>query len=124
MASRAVTHDLTGLLHHADHGSQYLSVRYSGRLADLGIQASTGTVGDSHDSAAAEVLNALSKTNSPKLATVAHGREVEPGHVGAGLVAQQRPTALRAWLPNPGRGEANHLSQIEASPSVGALANR
>lgn len=35
MASGESTHDLTGLVHHADHGSQYLSLRYSERLADL-----------------------------------------------------------------------------------------
>jgi len=40
MASWAATDDLTGLVHHADHGSQYFSLRYSERLADLGIQAS------------------------------------------------------------------------------------
>ena len=62
MASWAATHDLTGLVHHADHGSQYLSLRYSERLADLGIQASTGSVGDSYDNALAETINGLFKT--------------------------------------------------------------
>jgi len=62
MASWAATDDLTGLVHHADHGSQYLSLRYSERLADLGIRASTGSVGDSYDNTLAETINGLFKT--------------------------------------------------------------
>lgn len=52
---------LEGLIHHADHGSQYLSLAYSNRLTDLGIQASTGSVGDSYDNALAETINGLYK---------------------------------------------------------------
>lgn len=48
---------LKGLVHHSDHGSQYLSIRYSERLASEGIEASTGKVGSSYDNAAAEALN-------------------------------------------------------------------
>ena len=43
-----------GLIHHSDRGSQYLSIRYSGRLADADVEASVGTTGDSYDSALAE----------------------------------------------------------------------
>jgi transposase InsO family protein len=49
------------LVHHSDAGSQYTSVRYSDRLADAGIAASIGTVGDSYDNAMAEALNATFK---------------------------------------------------------------
>ena len=55
-------HDVTGLVHHSDRGVQYLSIRYSERLAELGIIASVGTTGDSYDNAAAEALNRLFKT--------------------------------------------------------------
>lgn len=48
---------LAGLVHHSDHGSQYLSIRYTGRLLSEGIEASTGAVGSSYDNAAAEALN-------------------------------------------------------------------
>ena len=48
---------LAGLVHHSDHGSQYLSIRYTDRLMDEGIDASTGAVGSSWDNAAAEALN-------------------------------------------------------------------
>ena len=46
-----------GLIHHSDHGSQYVSVVYNEKLAKHGIAASTGTVGDSYDNALAENVN-------------------------------------------------------------------
>ena len=54
--------DLAGLVHHADHGSNYLSVVYTDRITELGITPSTGTVGDSYDNALAEAVNGLYKT--------------------------------------------------------------
>ncbi len=53
--------DLTGLVHHSDRGVQYLSVRYSERLADNDIVASVGSKGDSYDNAMAESFNGLYK---------------------------------------------------------------
>ena len=49
--------ETTGLIHHSDHGSQYVSVVYNERLTQHGIAASTGTVGDSYDNALAENVN-------------------------------------------------------------------
>jgi putative transposase len=53
--------DLTGLVHHSDRGGQYLSIRYSERLADNDIVASVGSKGDSFDNAMAESFNGLYK---------------------------------------------------------------
>jgi putative transposase len=50
------------LIHHSDRGSQYLSIRYSERLAEAGIKSSVGSVGDSYDNALAETINGLFKT--------------------------------------------------------------
>ena len=50
------------LIHHSDRGTQYLSIRYSERLAEAGITASVGSVGDSYDNALAETINGLYKT--------------------------------------------------------------
>jgi putative transposase len=50
-----------GLIHHSDRGSQYLSIRYSERLAEVGIEASVGSVGDSYDNALAETIIGLYK---------------------------------------------------------------
>jgi transposase InsO family protein len=51
-----------GLVHHSDRGSQYLSIRYTERLAEAGINASVGSVGDSYDNALAESIIGLYKT--------------------------------------------------------------
>ena len=50
------------LIHHSDRGSQYLSIRYTERLADAGIDTSVGSVGDSYDNALAESIIGLFKT--------------------------------------------------------------
>jgi transposase InsO family protein len=50
-----------GLVHHSDRGSQYLSIKYTERLADAGIEPSVGSVGDSYDNALAETINGLFK---------------------------------------------------------------
>jgi putative transposase len=51
---RAGVEDLSGLIHHGDRGSQYLSIKYTERLADAGAIASAGSKGDSYDNALAE----------------------------------------------------------------------
>jgi len=49
------------LVHHSDRGSQYLSIRYTERLAQAGIEPSVGSRGDSYDNALAESVNGLYK---------------------------------------------------------------
>jgi transposase InsO family protein len=51
-----------GLIHHSDRGSQYLSIRYSEKLTDAGVDPSVGSVGDSYDNALAETIIGLFKT--------------------------------------------------------------
>ena len=53
---------IDALVHHSDRGVQYLSIRYTERLAEAGIEPSVGTVGDSYDNALAETINGLYKT--------------------------------------------------------------
>ncbi|MGV8988759.1 MAG: IS3 family transposase [Cypionkella sp.] len=50
-----------GLVHHSDRGSQYLSIKYTERPAEAGIEPSVGSVGDSYDNALAETINGLFK---------------------------------------------------------------
>lgn len=50
------------LVHHSDRGSQYVSIRYTERLAEAGIEPSVGSVGDSYDNALAETVIGLFKT--------------------------------------------------------------
>lgn len=54
--------DFTALVAHHDHGSQYLSLAHTQRLADAGIRPSVGAVGSSYDNALAESINGLYKT--------------------------------------------------------------
>ena len=51
----------SSLVHHSDRGSQYVSIRYSERLAEAGIEPSVGSRGDSYDNALAETINGLYK---------------------------------------------------------------
>ncbi|MCH7971983.1 MAG: IS3 family transposase, partial [Chloroflexi bacterium] len=51
-----------GLIHHSDRGVQYLSIRYTERLAEAGVVASVGSRGDSYDNAMAESVIGLYKT--------------------------------------------------------------
>ena len=53
---------VAGLVHHSDRGTQYLSMRYTDRLADAGIAPSVGSRGDSYDNALAESIIGLFKT--------------------------------------------------------------
>jgi transposase InsO family protein len=50
-----------GLVHHSDRGSQYVSIKYTERLAEAGIEPSVGSVGDSYDNTLAETINGLYK---------------------------------------------------------------
>jgi putative transposase len=50
-----------GLVHHSDRGVQYVSIKYTERLAAAGIEPSVGSVGDSYDNALAETINGLYK---------------------------------------------------------------
>jgi len=51
-----------GLVHHSDRGVQYLSIKYTDRLAEAGIEPSVGSVGDAYDNALAETIIGLFKT--------------------------------------------------------------
>lgn len=50
-----------GLVHHSDRGAQYVSIKYTDRLAEAGVEPSVGSVGDSYDNALAETINGLYK---------------------------------------------------------------
>ena len=53
--------DSEALIHHSDRGSQYVSIRYTERLTESGIEPSVGSRGDSYDNALAETINGLYK---------------------------------------------------------------
>jgi transposase InsO family protein len=110
------------LIHHSDRGSQYVSIRYSERLAEAGIEPSVGSRGDSYDNALAETINGLYKTElihrrapwktreSVELATLEwvawynHHRLMEP----------------LGYIP-PAEAEANYYRQLRNAADVSAL---
>ena len=51
----------SGLVHHSDRGVRYVSIKYTERLAEAGLEPSVGSVGDSYDNALAETINGLYK---------------------------------------------------------------
>jgi len=54
--------EIDQLIHHSDRGVQYVSIRYTERLAEAGIEPSVGSIGDSYDNALAETIIGLYKT--------------------------------------------------------------
>jgi transposase InsO family protein len=107
------------LIHHSDRGSQYVSIRYSERLAEAGIEPSVGSKGDSYDNALAETINGLYKAEmihrrapwktreSVELATLEwvswfnHHRLLEP--IG--------------YIP-PAEAEANYYRQLASQAAI------
>lgn len=81
--------ELGGLIHHSDRDSQYLTIRYTERLAEAGIEPLVGSRGDSCDNALTETIDGLYKTE------LIHKRAAleEPGiggvgHPGMGVLVQ------------------------------------
>jgi putative transposase len=77
--------DLGRLVHHSDRGSQYLSIRYTERLAEVDAAGSVGSKGDSYDNALAETVNGLYK------AELIHRR-------GSWRSADEVESATAAWV--------------------------
>jgi putative transposase len=106
-----------GLVHHSDRGVQYVSIRYTERLAQAGIEPSVGSVGDSYDNALAETINGLYK------AEVIHRR-------GPWRSFESVEFATLEWVDwfnnrrllepignvPPAEAEARYYMQLEAAP--------
>ena len=92
---------------HSDRGSQYTSIRYTERLAEAGIAASVGSVGDSYDNALAEAVNSLVQGRSdPSPRTLAHHRCRRVRHRRVDRLVQPPPPArvLRRHPTSRARG--------------------
>lgn len=87
----------SGLTHHSDRGSQYLSIRYTDRLAEAGIEPSVGSVGDSYDNALAETINGLFKARS--FIDVVHGAASMPWNTPPSNGSTGSTTAA-CWNPS------------------------
>ena len=100
MAIWARNERLEGLVHHSDRGTQYLSIRYSERLADEGAVASVGSRGDSYDNAVAESTIGLYKTGAhPPTRTLAWSRRPRARHPRLRALVQPPATPRHCRQP-------------------------
>jgi len=105
----------SSLIHHSDRGSQYVSIRYSERLAQAGIEPSVGSTGDSYDNALAETINGLYK------AELIHRRAPWKTREAVELATlewvawfnNQRLLEPIGYIP-PAEAEANYYQQLAA----------
>lgn len=105
------------LIHHSDRGSQYVSIRYTERLAEAGIEPSVGSRGDSYDNALAETINGLYKTE------LIHKRGPWKSRSAVEIATLEWVTWFNhhrllssiGYLP-PAEAEANYYQQLETEP--------
>ncbi len=110
------------LIHHSDRGAQYVSIRYSERLAEAGIEPSVGSKGDSYDNALAETVNGLYK------AELIHRRAPWKTREAVELATlewvhwfnHQRLLEPIGYIP-PAEAEANYWRQIAEKVETAAL---
>ena len=109
------------LIHHSDRGSQYVSIRYSERLAEAGIALSVGSKGDSYDNALAETINGLYK------AELIHRRGPWKTRESVELATlewvswfnHQRLMGPLGYIP-PAEAEANYYRQLNRQAAMAA----
>jgi putative transposase len=109
------------LIHHSDRGSQYVSIRYSERLAEAGIAPSVGSKGDSYDNALAETINGLYK------AELIHRRGPWKTSESVELATlewvswfnHQRLMGPLGYIP-PAEAEANYYRQLNRQAAMAA----
>jgi putative transposase len=107
------------LIHHSDRGSQYVSIRYSERLAEAGIEPSVGSKGDSYDNALAQTINGLYK------AELIHRRGPWKTKEAVELATlewvawfnHQRLLAPIGYIP-PAEAEANYYRQLASQATA------
>ncbi|WP_417277344.1 IS3 family transposase [Castellaniella sp.] len=111
-----------GLIHHSDRGSQYVSIRYSERLGEAGINPSVGNTGSAYDNALAETINGLYKTE------VIHRRTPWKTKAAVELATlewvswfnHQRLLGSIGDIP-PAEAEARYYRQLAAPPAEPVL---
>jgi putative transposase len=113
---------LEGLIAHSDAGSQFTSIRYGERLAEIGAVPSIGSVGDSYDNALAEAVNALYKTELIRGPTQGPWRTVEDVELATlGWVHWHNNDRLHGYLGDvpPAEFEAAYAAQQADQQLVG-----
>ena len=109
-------------IHHSDHGSQYLSIRYTATLSAAGLNCSAGTVGDSYDNALAETVIGLYKTELVRR----HGPWRNLEHLELSTlewVDWYNHRRLHSWCGNipPAEYEASYYNQHQSPGSEAGM---
>ena len=108
------------LTHHSDRGSQYVSIRYSERLAEAGIEPSVGSKGDSYDNALAETINGLYKAEVIHRRTWKTREAVELATLTwVSWFNNHRLMGPLGYIP-PAEAEANYYRQLAEQSAVAA----
>jgi len=113
---------LEGLVCHSDAGSQFTSLRYGERLAELGAQPSIGSVGDSYDNALAEAVNSLYKAELTRGPGQGPWRTIDDLELATlGWVTWFNAERLHGTLGDipPAEYEAEYRHTTETNQSVG-----
>ncbi len=113
---------LEGLVTHSDAGSQFTSIRYGERLAELGAVPSIGSVGDSFDNALAETVNGLYKTELIRGPDQGPWRTIDDVELATlGWVHWYNTERLHGYLDDvpPVEYEEAHYAQTATSGSIG-----
>jgi putative transposase len=113
---------LEGLVTHSDAGSQFTSIRYGERLAELGAVPSIGSVGDSYDNALAETINGLYKTELIRGPDQGPWRSVDDVELATlSWVHWYNTERLHGYLDDvpPVEHEEAHYAQTATSGSIG-----
>ena len=113
---------LEGLVAHSDAGSQFTSVRYGERLAELGAVPSIGTVGDSYDNALAETVIGLYKTELIRGTDQGPWKTIEDVELATlGWVHWYNSERLHGYLDDvpPVEYEEAHQAQFATSAQIG-----
>jgi len=109
------------LVHHSDRGSQYVSVRYTERLAEAGIEPSVGSRGDSYDNALAETINGLYKAEL--IYRRGPWKSREPVELATlqwvSWFNHQRLMGPLGYIP-PAEAEANYYQQLTSQAPMAA----
>ncbi|MEP9328474.1 IS3 family transposase [Paraburkholderia phymatum] len=109
------------LIHHSDRGSQYVSIRYSERLAEAGIEPSVGSRGDSYDNALAETINGLYKAELIHRRTWKTRESVELATLEwVAWFNHHRLMEPLGYIP-PAEAEANYYRQLETAAAEPVL---
>ena len=110
----------SSLIHHSDRGSQYVSIRYSERLAEAGVEPSVGSKGDSYDNALAETINGLYKAEVIHRRTWKTREAVELATLTwVSWYNNHRLMGPLGYIP-PAEAEANYYRQLAEQSTVPA----